>query len=284
MPSRLTDAAGKAHQPVSTASKMVVTFYDQGLGWFHSYGFVDAIRAFHQALRYDPNLAMAELGLERSYTTATARKRPSIMLAQVNSRATVTTANADTSLRVYSWDTMNADHDETKFAKRDACRTELDELLRHYPDDAALWIARGNAEEYDPEGEGQDGHADWRRIHNLTLLGWAYEHVGRTDDAKRFLKEAFELPVEGRFQGLFDHVNYPNLLARRGAFTEATEAARRLTETAGNAGKAIGFAIMGQTLMNSGHAEEAQLMLMQAGAALRRPTFGSHGNRERVGE
>jgi len=38
-------------------------FFDQGLAYLHSYVWLDAARSFNEALRADPNLAMAQLGL-----------------------------------------------------------------------------------------------------------------------------------------------------------------------------------------------------------------------------
>jgi len=364
MPPRITDAAGKVWQTVSTNDERAAAFYHQGLAWFHSYGFIEAIRAFHQALRYDPNLAMAELGLARSYFYYGDHKKAS----EHYIRASALSSHGDDRERRYitarllQWDAINADDEASESEKLDAYRAALDELLRDYPDDPELWIARGNAEEDDPEAKGQEGgestipyyehalaldanhpgahhylthtyenlrryddavrhaaiyarlapgaphaqhmyghvlprvgdwegavrqfekaaaleteyyenehippHEDWHHIHNLTLLGWAYERVGRMDDAKRVLKEAFELPVAGRFNGLFDHVNYPGLLIRLGAYSEAIEAARRLTETAGDGGKAVGWALIGQALFEMGRIEDARATLEQAESAL----------------
>ncbi|MDA1193313.1 MAG: hypothetical protein O3A46_16685, partial [Candidatus Poribacteria bacterium] len=260
------------------------------------------------------------------------------------------------------WEAIDAETDEIESARMDAYRTVLDALLADYPDDVESWLARGNAEEYDPDGKGQSGyestipyysealkldpnhpgahhylthtyenlrryeeavehasiyaklahgaphaqhmyghvlprvgewdqavvqfekaaaveqayyenesippHMDWHHIHNLTLLGWAYERVGRMEDAKRTLREAFELPVDGWFRGAFDHVNYVNLLVLMGATDEATEAAQRLIETGGNAGKTMGFSLMGQANLGAGNDDAAQSALEQAESAL----------------
>src|SRR5262247_853645 len=54
---------GNLHEKVSTASAQAQAFYDQGLNYGHSYVWIEAARSFHQALRLDPKLAMAYVGL-----------------------------------------------------------------------------------------------------------------------------------------------------------------------------------------------------------------------------
>src|SRR5215469_11468204 len=58
---------GNAHQKVSTQSAAAQAFYDQGLAYLHSYVWIDAARSFRQALRSDPRLAMAYIGLADAY-------------------------------------------------------------------------------------------------------------------------------------------------------------------------------------------------------------------------
>src|SRR2546422_1241393 len=54
---------GTAHDTVATSSPQAQAFYDQGLAYLHSYVWVEAARSFHQALRLDPTLVMAYVGL-----------------------------------------------------------------------------------------------------------------------------------------------------------------------------------------------------------------------------
>src|SRR5262245_61816488 len=51
---------------VSTPSPECQAFFDQGLGFYYSYVWMEAARSFETALRHDPNCAMAYLGLSRS--------------------------------------------------------------------------------------------------------------------------------------------------------------------------------------------------------------------------
>src|SRR6267142_1507455 len=59
---------GAAHDAVSTSSPQAQAFYDQGLAYLHSYEWIEAARSFNQALRLDPKLALAHVGLSRAYS------------------------------------------------------------------------------------------------------------------------------------------------------------------------------------------------------------------------
>lgn len=60
---------GRVHHPVSTGSAAAQDFYDQGLTYYYTFGWLEAARSFNAALAQDPQLAMAWLGLARSYDT-----------------------------------------------------------------------------------------------------------------------------------------------------------------------------------------------------------------------
>ena len=51
---------------ISTNSPECQAFFDQGLGYFYSYVWMEAARSFETALRHDPNCAMAWWGLSRA--------------------------------------------------------------------------------------------------------------------------------------------------------------------------------------------------------------------------
>jgi len=66
-PVTLRTGIGEFHERVSTPSPEAQSFYDQGLAYLHSYVWIEAARSFRQALRLDPNLAMAYLGLTDAF-------------------------------------------------------------------------------------------------------------------------------------------------------------------------------------------------------------------------
>src|SRR5262245_9117218 len=64
-PVALRPGLGNNHEVVTTSSPQAQAFYDQGLNYLHGYVWIEAARSFRQALRHDPNLAMAYVGLSR---------------------------------------------------------------------------------------------------------------------------------------------------------------------------------------------------------------------------
>ena len=59
----LRTGAGNSHDKITTSSKEAQAFYDQGVNYLDGYVWIEASRSFHQALRHDPDLAMAYVGL-----------------------------------------------------------------------------------------------------------------------------------------------------------------------------------------------------------------------------
>lgn len=66
-PIALQQDIGEINDPVTTNSREANAFYQQGMAYLHSFVWVEAIRSFNQALRHDPELAMAHVGLARGY-------------------------------------------------------------------------------------------------------------------------------------------------------------------------------------------------------------------------
>lgn len=67
-PVLLATGIGNSHEAVTTTSPEAQRFYDQGLNYQESYVRIEAARSFRQALRLEPNLAMAYVGLSRVYS------------------------------------------------------------------------------------------------------------------------------------------------------------------------------------------------------------------------
>src|ERR1700720_141009 len=66
-PLPLREGIGSVHSKVSTAVPQAQAFYDQGLAYLQSFEWIEAARSFHQALRLDPKLATAYVGLSDAY-------------------------------------------------------------------------------------------------------------------------------------------------------------------------------------------------------------------------
>jgi len=193
-PVTLRTGIGELHEKVSTHSPEAQSFYDQGLAYVHSYVWIEAARSFHQALRLDPNLAMAYLGLTDAF----------IGLQDVaTAHATLERAKAlekGMSERERTW--LSIREGELLFAEDTgnpngytAYRKAINEALKANPNDPWLWIQRGLADEGNPYTHGQAGGPDALAFYRTALAlapgnlaahhycAHAYENMGRSKDA-----------------------------------------------------------------------------------------------------
>ena len=158
-PVALRAGIGTLHQKVATTSPEAQAFYDQGLSYVHSYVWIEAARSFHQALRLDPNLAMAYLGLTDAYIgmqdPATARaafQRAQQLAAKLNKGEQMWVA-----IRGYELEYLESNGDPDKYV---AYRKSISDALKANPNDPWLWIQRGLADEGSPATHGQVGGVD----------------------------------------------------------------------------------------------------------------------------
>ncbi len=160
-PVPLRQGIGKVHEEVTTKSPEAQAFYDQGLAYVHSFVWIEAARSFHQALRLDPSMAMAELGLSDACVGLQdfARAREAFQKAQ--SLAEAGQVSDRERMRVgirarqieYLMDSGN-------LQKYFAYRQSITDALSADPDDPWLWILRGFADEGTPLAHGQGGGMD----------------------------------------------------------------------------------------------------------------------------
>ena len=193
-PVALRSGIGTLHEKVTTSSQEAQAFYDQGLAYVHSYVWIEAIRSFFQALRLDPNMAMAFLGLTDAYIglhdPATARaafERAKALAPKVSKREQMWIAIRDREL-----DYLESNEDPDKYV---AYRKSISGALREYPNDAWLWIQRGLADEGSPVTHGQVGGVDTIAFYRTALAlapdnfaahhyyAHTLENLGRTKEA-----------------------------------------------------------------------------------------------------
>ena len=185
--SRKTDI-GAIRQKITTSSPDAQAFYDQGLTDLQHYVWIEAARSFHQALRSDPECAMcwmglarAEQGLERLDATRAAIAKAKILAPKVSPREQRFIALRDRQIEAQA---APASEEGEKHA---AYKAALDAALAEFPDDAELWILRGNAEEAGPWGRGQFGSAASIAFYEAALKR-SPGHLG----AHHFLVHSFE--------------------------------------------------------------------------------------------
>ncbi len=193
-PVTLRTGIGAMHQKVSTSSTEAQAFYDQGLAYLHSYVWIEAARSFHQALRSDPNLAMAYLGLADA--SVGLQDVAAAQMACDHAQALAIHMSDDerdwlairTSEVAYAGNLADTDRYATY-------RGAIDAALRNNPRDPWLWIQRGLADERSPFTHGQAGGTDTLAFYktalaydpgNLAALHYIVhtsEDIGRIADA-----------------------------------------------------------------------------------------------------
>jgi tetratricopeptide (TPR) repeat protein len=155
-PVGLRPGVGNAREAVTTASKEAQAFYDQGLNYLHGYVWIEAGRSFRQALRVDPNLAMAYLGLSRVYSGLDDPEAARQALQQAQALAPKAGERERRRIAVREKQ-LAALVDIADAGKHAAYKKAIDDALAVDSEDPELWLLRGNAEEPTAAGRGQRG-------------------------------------------------------------------------------------------------------------------------------
>ncbi|HSL23081.1 MAG TPA: tetratricopeptide repeat protein [Vicinamibacterales bacterium] len=157
-PIGLRNDVGHVHEVVTTASKDAQSFYDQGLTLLHSYYWIDAARSFHQALRLDPALAMAHVGLSYVYSGLEDDEaaRQELKRAQELRASLTEREQRRVDIRAKQLEAME---DPGSASRLLDYRGAIEAALAKWPDAAELWILAGQASEPSPWGRGQRGLA-----------------------------------------------------------------------------------------------------------------------------
>jgi tetratricopeptide (TPR) repeat protein len=185
---------GNAHEVVTTSSPEAQAFYDQGLNYLHGYVWIEAARSFRQALRLDPKLAMAHIGLSRVYSGLDdpSAAKGALKQAQALSAGVSERERRRIGVRAKQLEALAALGDAAKHADY---KRAIDEALAADMEDPELWLLRGNAEEPTAAGRGQRGGAASVAFYKMALraapdngaahhyLTHAYETIGRIPPA-----------------------------------------------------------------------------------------------------
>jgi tetratricopeptide (TPR) repeat protein len=231
-PVALTDAAGRMPQAVTTAAPEAQAYYDQGIAFLASYAFVDASRAFHEALRRDPDLAMAHLQLAKTYVNVDALDDARRHFARAQALADA----GGVTWKEAKWIALGLQQraaveapDDRQAAEHYAYKVAIEELIALDPADPHAWVLRGNAEEYGAWGRGQHGYTASIAFYETALrrdpdhlgaqhfLVHSYENIGRYAEAAAYGK-TYAAAAKGvpHAQHMYGHV-----LPRLGRWEEA---------------------------------------------------------------
>jgi Tfp pilus assembly protein PilF len=191
-PTTLKDGIGKIHDPVTTSSPEAQAFYEQGLAYYHSFVWIEAARSFNQALRVDPKMAMAYVGLSRVYSNFNDDSSADAALAKARELAPNVSEKdrARIELQANHLEAMRKGGD-----KQEQYKAALEKAVAADPKNTELMLLLGNASEDDSNGRGQGGtdkSIDWyKKVLELEPDNFAahhylihsYENVGKIDEA-----------------------------------------------------------------------------------------------------
>jgi len=186
---------GIAHDDAGTKSAEAQKFYDQGLAYLHNYVWIEAARSFHQALRLDPNLALAHSGLSVAYIELNKPKeaREAITRAQTLAGKSSDHVKRHVDARLLQMAAEDAPADAAKLA---AYRKSLDSAIAAFANDAEFLLLRGIAESPDPADRGQGSVLTSLPYYARALkaapthfgphhfMAHAYENAGRMKEAE----------------------------------------------------------------------------------------------------
>src|SRR2546425_169881 len=236
-PVPLRQGIGNDHEKVATSSPQAQAFYDQGLAYLHSYVWVEAARSFHQALRLDPTLVMAYVGLCDVYVALedVPAARAALEKAQSLAAKITESERQRIAIRARHVEFLEDTQDIQKFL---AYRKAIYDALMANPADPGLWILRGFADEGPGAGHGQTGDVDSIAFYETALalsadnsaahhyLVHSFENIGRTEEAlehsEAYLRLAPSIPHAHHMRG--------HELRRAGRIEEAIQEFRKADE------------------------------------------------------
>lgn len=193
-PVLLATGIGNSHETVTTSSPEAQRFYDQGLNYSESFVWIEAARSFRQALRLDPGLAMAYVGLSRVYSglEQPAAAKEYLATAKRLSAKASERERRRIDIREKQLAAIDKLDDAAAFA---AYRKAIDTALVADLQDPQLWLLRGTAEEPTAAGRGQRGTVGAVAFYEAALrivpdhasahhyLVHTYEMIGQIDKA-----------------------------------------------------------------------------------------------------
>ena len=195
-PVTIRQGVGSIHEKVTTSSPDAQAFYDQGLAYLNSFVWIEAARSFNQALRLDPNLAMAHLGLSDAYiglqdvSSARAEFEKARSLSETEKVSDAERARI--AIRAKQIEYLE---DSGNLQKYFAFRQAITDAIKATPTDSLLWILRGFADEGSPLAHGQGGGPDTVAFYETALsfspdnfaahhyLAHTYENMGLSKEA-----------------------------------------------------------------------------------------------------
>ncbi len=145
---------GSSHIPITTKSPEAQQWFDQGLALMHCFWDYEALRAFEEAARKDPNCAMCHWGLYRALEFSDKDEQAKQELDKARDLSTKASDREQRYIRAYA-DSVDKQGDEAD----QAFQKEMGALIQRYPDDleAQLLLATHPGHGYDDKGDPRPG-------------------------------------------------------------------------------------------------------------------------------
>jgi tetratricopeptide (TPR) repeat protein len=149
------DGIGHSHIPITTKSPEAQRWFDQGLALLHCFWDYEALRAFEEAVRLDPDCAMCHWGLARALTLHGGDHDAA--KAEIAKAKDLSDKAYDHEQRYIRADAASADEKGDEGDK--AYAKEMEALIQHYPDDveAKLFYVLSLNHGYDDKGDPRTG-------------------------------------------------------------------------------------------------------------------------------
>ena len=216
-PVALRQGIGNLHEQATTSSPEAQKFYDQGLDYLHDYDWIEAARSFHQALRLDPQLAMAYLGLSEDYVGMLDNTAARTALSEAQSREDKITPRERTRIEIQAAKLAYLEDPNADMQKYFAIRKTIGDALTANPADPWLWMQRAFADEGSAAAHGQGGGIDTVAFYEAVLryspdnsaahhyLTHTFENLGLTslalEQADAFVRLAPSIPHAHHMRG-----------------------------------------------------------------------------------
>jgi tetratricopeptide (TPR) repeat protein len=206
-PTTIRAGVGAVHDPMAGASPDAQRFYDLGLAYLHSYVWIEAARAFHQALRLDPALAAAQAAASVAYIELNQPDEARAALATAQRLAAGRSAHErrHVELRTLQAASEQAPANSATLA---AYRAALQQASAEFPGDVEIAIlkALATSDDHAERGQGLGGGAviPLEAARSLAAnhpgphhyLTHALENAGRADEATAAAREYVRLAPE----------------------------------------------------------------------------------------
>jgi tetratricopeptide (TPR) repeat protein len=160
------DGLGRAHITITTKSPEAQQWFDQGLAALHCFWDYEALRAFEQAVRLDPDCAMCHWGLSRALDSHGGEKE--LQKTELKKATDLSAKVSDHEQRYIRADATAAEKKDDEAAA--AYAKEMEALIDRYPDDLdarllyALSLNRGYSTDGDPRPGSLYGQSVLREI------------------------------------------------------------------------------------------------------------------------